>query len=189
MPILRRERDLNPRLIDLQSITLPAELPRLETKRAHLNKFMFSVKYLIIGFFCLRCYAVIMKRWLRDIITLRWLAGFWGWITIFLFVVNFIKGDKYTVGITSAAIIYATILAMYAGSKEYQRWSRHHNFESRYFGEVYVAVWSLVMTAFVLIAIFSGNQYRIPGEFPATYLMVVSIFILSRESKALRHIH
>ncbi|MCX6785097.1 MAG: hypothetical protein NTV81_04190 [Candidatus Komeilibacteria bacterium] len=127
-----------------------------------------------------------MKRWLRDIITLRYLAGFWGWLTIFLFVADFIKSDQYKIIVTSAAVIYATILAMYAGSKEYQRWSRHHIFESRYFGEVYVVAWTLVMAAFVLIAAFSGNKYRVPGEFPATYLMVVSIFILSRESKVLQ---
>jgi hypothetical protein len=128
------------------------------------------------------------KGFWQNLPILRFLSGLWGWITIFLFGLDFFAGHTYKVSVTSASVIYGTMLALYVGSKEYERWQqKNQKYPSKYFGEVYVVIWTLVMIIFVLLAPFSDGLFKIPAEFPAVYLTVVSVFIISRQSKLLKN--
>ncbi len=120
----------------------------------------------------------------QNLPILRFLAGFWGWVTMLLFIVDFFSHHLLSEGITTAAVIYGAILAMYAGSKEYKRWQQKKNYKSDHFGELYIITWTLVMVIFVALTFLLSGYYKIPGEFPAVYLTVLSVFILSRESKS-----
>jgi len=128
------------------------------------------------------------KGFWQNLPILRFLSGLWGWIAIFLFGLDFFTGHLYKISVTAAAVIYGAILALYVGSKEYERWrQKNQKYASKYFGEVYVIVWTLVMIIFVLLAPFSGGLFKIPAEFPAVYLTVISAFIISRQSKFLKN--
>ena len=125
-------------------------------------------------------------RFWQNLNVLRFLAGLWGWLTIIFFTIDFFSGHKYDVSISGISVIYGAILAFYVGSKEYLRWSKKKLLKSKYFGEIYVIIWTLLMVIFVVLAPFSGGYLKVPGEFTAVYLMVLSVYILSQQSKSLK---
>jgi len=122
----------------------------------------------------------------QNLPILRFLSGLWGWLTMLIFTVDFFSSHAYPAGVSAIAVIYGAILALYAGSKEYQRWREKTVYQSRHFGELYVIIWTLLMVIFVSLSPFSQGYFKIPGELPAVYLTVVSVFIISRESRKLR---
>ena len=119
----------------------------------------------------------------QNLPILRFLAGLWGWLTIIIFTLDFFNGHAYKGAITNIAIIYGAVLAMYVGSKEYRRWREKKMYQSKHWGELYVVIWTVLMILFIILAFVYKNNYSIPPEFPAVYLTVLSVFILSRESK------
>ena len=128
-----------------------------------------------------------MKQLLwQNLPILRFLAGLWGWLTITVFTLDFFNGHLYKSSITNIAIVYGAILAMYVGSKEYQRWKEKKDYQSKHWGELYIVAWTVLMVFFVVLTLIYQNTFSIPSEFPAVYLTVLSVFILSRESKELR---
>ena len=125
-----------------------------------------------------------MKQLLwQNLPILRFLAGLWGWLTIIIFILDFFNGHLYKSAITNIAIIYGAILAMYVGSKEYRRWKEKKAYQSKHWGELYVVAWTVLMVFFVVLNLIYKNTFTIPPEFPAVSLTVLSVFILSRESK------
>lgn len=117
---------------------------------------------------------------------LRILSGIWGIITFILFIFDFFS-NQFSGSITStSAIIYGVILALYVSTKEFKRWgSKKGEFKSLYFGEIYPIVWSIAMIIFVVIGFFVPGRFRIPTEFPATYITILGVYIISQQSKAI----
>jgi len=118
----------------------------------------------------------------------RYLSNFWGTITLLLFIADFFSYHSYNNATSASAVIYGVILSLYAGSKEFQRWySKKGEFPSRHFGEIYPIIWTTVMTFFVVTTAIAVDRYKIPAEFPATYITVLGVYILSLQSKNLRN--
>lgn len=117
----------------------------------------------------------------------RHLSNLWGTITLLLFIADFFSYHSFSNATSASAVIYGVILSLYAGSKEFQRWTgKKGEFLSRHFGEIYPLIWTVAMVLFVLLTALSADRYKIPSEFPATYITVLGIYILSLQSKNLR---
>lgn len=114
----------------------------------------------------------------------RYLSNLWGTLTLLLFIVDFFSFHSFGNATGASAVIYGVILSLYASSKEFQRWtSKKGEFLSRHFGEIYPIIWTIVMILFILLSALLNNRYEIPGEFPATYITVLGIYIISSQSK------
>ncbi len=112
------------------------------------------------------------------------LTNLWTFATMGFFVVNFFSGDRYSTSSTAIAIIYTAILGIYASAKEFDRWQNSHS--GKRLGELFVVLWTALMLFFIITATISYGKYRIPSEFSATYIAVLSIFALTQKSK---HMH
>ena len=134
------------------------------------------------------CYNCPMNLKKMNLSFWRILTGTWGVLTLALFILDFFSfhsNNSYIAAATSSAVIYGFILALYVGSKEFQRWqSKKGEFKSLHFGEIYPILWSLVMFIFILLSAFSRYNYKMPGEFPAIYITVLGIYMLSQQSKS-----
>lgn len=111
-------------------------------------------------------------------ITNLWTAAF-----MFLLVMNFFSMDHYEFLIAPFSIIYVGVLALYVGTKEFDRWYDHHN--ERHPGEWFVIVWTIVIFGLITSAFFLGKEYNVSSEAVAVYIMVLSVFALTQKSKHL----
>ena len=111
----------------------------------------------------------------------KWLANFWTFLTMAFFVVDFLRQGRYDNLAGALGAIYISILGLYAGAKEYERWQGHHF--SRYLGELFVVFWTALMSAFIVAIVVSQNAYRLPAEFITVYISVLGIFALTQKSK------
>jgi hypothetical protein len=117
---------------------------------------------------------------------LRILANLWGLIIFVIFIFDFFFQGQFNSAATAGAVIYSVILALYVSSKEYNRWrSQRGEYHSLYYGEFYPILWSVAMIVFVIFCAIDGNKYHITNEFTTTYITILGIFILSRESRAI----
>jgi hypothetical protein len=114
----------------------------------------------------------------------RVLAGFWALFSMVLFIVEFLFFDKSDAVPNTASIIYVTILSIYAGTKEFHRWSRKE-FTSQYWGEIFVVCWTIFMIGMIVYSLTLTKP--LPEGLIGTYVAILTIFALTRRSKALYH--
>ncbi|MBU1131422.1 hypothetical protein KJ840_04785 [Patescibacteria group bacterium] len=111
------------------------------------------------------------------------LSNLWGIIAMGFFIIDFFSYHRYSVGTSAVSVIYIGVLGLYVTSKEYYRWKSKEKFESKYFGEIYVVIWTIIMLTFVMVAFISNGLMKIPGEFVTTYISALGIFAISQQSK------
>ncbi len=121
----------------------------------------------------------------RDERVWRYLTNFWTFILIAFLVIDFASKDTYGFMTPSFSIIYTGVLSLYVGTKEFDRWYELH--DSRHPGEIFVAVWTVVIFSLFGFGLILGGGYRISSEAIADYIMVLSIFALTQKSKKLHH--
>ena len=115
----------------------------------------------------------------------RGLSNFWGIITAIFFIISFWGIMDLSSALKSLTIIYISVLSIYTGVKEINRW-KSKNFISKYNGEIYIAIWTLMMIMFIFLNAYNPTRFHLTGEFTATYLSILGIFAISKKSKALR---
>lgn len=81
----------------------------------------------------------------------------------------------------AVAAIYCASLALYSAEKEFRRW--HHVHTTAHPGEVYVVVWTAFVIALIAAQAFLQYDYKMPPEVSASYIAVITILALTRESK------
>lgn len=113
---------------------------------------------------------------------LRFLTDFWTILLFALLVAHLFSPEKFAPLVSPVSIIYVTILGLFVGTKEFQRWQDSH-FKQR-LGEIYVIGWTVLLFALLILGFFEPRQYEIAPEVVATYLSLMSMFALSRQSKA-----
>ena len=79
------------------------------------------------------------------------------------------------------AVIYDAVLAVYSAEKEFKRWSDCHT--TMHPGEIYVILWTILIFGLLGTSIIFHHPYRIPPEVSASYIVVVGILAITRESK------
>lgn len=83
--------------------------------------------------------------------------------------------------ILTVAGIYCASLAVYSAEKEFRRWRRYH--DSFHPGELYAVLWTLLILVIIGGQALTDISYRMPPEVSASYIAVISILAITRESK------
>lgn len=125
------------------------------------------------------------KKESKELLLWKFLSNLWGGITAIFFALTFFQVTDLSYLLTDVTIIYVSILSIFTGLKEYNRWHNKH-FASRYHGEIFVATWTLLIITFIVLSAVDKNNFKISTEFTATYLSVLGIYAISRKSKHLK---
>ncbi len=119
----------------------------------------------------------------RDEKIWRILTHFWTIAFIVFLAYNFFSVNQYEFLIAPLSVIYVSLLGLYAGTKEFDRWYDLH--KSRHPGELFVIVWTVFVFLFLAVSFYLGKEYRFSSEAVAVYIMVLSVFALTQRSKRL----
>ncbi|OGY94097.1 MAG: hypothetical protein A2406_01390 [Candidatus Komeilibacteria bacterium RIFOXYC1_FULL_37_11] len=126
-----------------------------------------------------------MKQLTLELLFWKILSDVWGSVTAIFFLLTFFKVYDLSHILSDVTIIYLSILSIFTGIKELNRW-KNKQFLSRYHGEVFIILWTILMLGFILLSAYDKSHYKISTEFTATYLSVLGIFAISRKSKNLK---
>ena len=91
---------------------------------------------------------------------------------------NVLSENEIILGIAG---IYAASLAVYSAEKEFRRWHNMHR--GVHPGEVYALIWTVLILFIVITQIVTQMPYHMPVEVSASYIAVISILAITRESK------
>lgn len=125
-----------------------------------------------------------MAKTKKELLFWKGLTNFWAWLTALVFMLTFFKIWDLSHLLTNITIIYLSILSIFTGTKEYSRW-KSGKFLSKYHGEVFVFVWTILMVGFIIISALNPD-YKVQSQYTATYLSVLGIFAVSLKSKTLK---
>lgn len=115
----------------------------------------------------------------------KWLADFWGYTAIVIFLIDFFSSQPMRVQSTGVAIIYTAVLVIYISNKEYTRW-RREKFISLYNGEIFIALWTLLLLIFIATASIQPEKYAVDATFYTTYITILGLFAITLNSKKLK---
>ena len=121
----------------------------------------------------------------KELLLWKGLSNFWGCVAAIAFMLTFFNVLDISHILTDITIIYLSILTIFTGLKEYNRW-KEKKFFSKSHGEIFIITWTILMVAFIIISAYDKTQYKMATEFTATYLSVMGIFAISKKSKNLR---
>ena len=113
----------------------------------------------------------------------RLVVNFWTGIFFTAIVYDFFMDNIFAHSdiMIAIAAIYCASLAIYSAEKEFRRW--HHMHKSMHPGELYVIVWTLFIVLMIIVQALIHPDDRMPPEVSASYIAVISILALTRESK------
>ncbi len=114
----------------------------------------------------------------------RWVTNLWTFAFIGFIIFDFAMQSRYDFLIAPLSVIYISILGLYVGTKEFDRWYEFH--EGRHPGEWFVIGWTIVIFCLIAASFFLGKPYTVSNEAVADYIMVLSVFALTQKSKQLR---
>lgn len=86
--------------------------------------------------------------------------------------------------LASIMVIYISLLVIFVGVKEFERWSEVR--QGRHPGELFVIGWTLLMACLVAAKIIFNKTNPIPEEVLSTYIAVLSIMAITQKSKKLK---
>lgn len=107
-----------------------------------------------------------------------WMLVFFAAITYDFLHENILAETEILLGV---AAIYTALLAIYSAEKEFRRWHNMHS--SIHPGEFYAILWTLLVMALIVGAAFHNPSYHMPPEVSASYIAVIGILAITRESK------
>ena len=110
------------------------------------------------------------------------LTGVWAAITLILFALDFFSGHQIDASTSAVGATYIAILGIFTGTKEFERWNVK-TYESKYYGEIYIFIWTALILIFTIVPAFSQGRFKMPQEFIVTYIAVIGIFAISHRSK------
>lgn len=113
----------------------------------------------------------------RRIVNL-WTLIFFAAIVYDFFNDNFLSKNEILIAL---AAVYTALLAIYSAEKEFRRW--HHAHKSMHPGEMYSILWTILFIFLIAGAILYKVDYHIPSEVTASYVGVIGILAITRESK------
>ena len=111
----------------------------------------------------------------------RTLSYVWTVVFIIFLIFNFLNKDIYEGIVGPFSIVYIGILGFYVGTKEFSRWCSLY--QSRHPGEIFVIAWTVLILAFFILPIFLGPEYKTSSETVTDYIVVLSVFALTQQSK------
>ena len=115
----------------------------------------------------------------------RFLTDFWTFVLLVFLVINFATQGQYDFMGVSFSVIYAAVLGLYVGTKEFDRWYEFH--DGRHPGEIFIMIWTAVIFGMLGVQLIKGDGYKLPQEAIADYIMVLTVFALTQKSKKMHH--
>ncbi|MCX7616317.1 MAG: hypothetical protein N2Z68_02920 [Patescibacteria group bacterium] len=112
----------------------------------------------------------------------RFLTNFWTLLFMGFLIFDFIFEGKFSYLVAAFSVIYASILSVFAGTKEFRRWQNAYQ-SKNHPGEIFVFVWTLVLVFLLLAPWVFKKNYQISSEVVSVYIMVLTIFALTQSSK------
>ncbi|MEK9173416.1 MAG: hypothetical protein AAB594_02505 [Patescibacteria group bacterium] len=111
----------------------------------------------------------------------RLLTNLWTVLFIAFVILNFAHANRYEYMVSPMSALYIGMLTLFVGTKEFDRW--HEAQTGRHSGEIFVILWSILITVLFVFSIFLGKEHRVPSEIVAIYIAVLSIFAITQKSK------
>lgn len=113
----------------------------------------------------------------------RLVVNFWTGVFFVAIAYDFVADNVFAHSdiMIAVAAIYCASLAIYSAEKEFRRW--HHMHDSIHPGEMYVIIWTIFIIFLIAAQAVFHPDYRMPPEVSASYIAVISILALTRESK------
>ena len=121
---------------------------------------------------------------MRDERIWRWLTDIWTIAFMAFLIWDFFTRNAYDFLIAPFSVIFVSVLGLYVGTKEFDRWYEMHENE-RHPGEWFVLGWTAVIFALIIASFVLGKAYSVSSEAVADYIMVLSVFALTQKSKQL----
>ncbi|MBU3901519.1 hypothetical protein KKF25_02650 [Patescibacteria group bacterium] len=112
-----------------------------------------------------------------------YLVNLWTLVVFAAIVLNFVRNGIYDQQMDTLLVIYISLLAIYAGDKEFERW--HDNHQSRHPGEIFVFVWTVLMTGLAISQFIFDKTSGLTSDVVAAYIAVLSVLAVTRRSRAL----
>lgn len=111
----------------------------------------------------------------------RHMSVFWTLAFFAAILYDFIYDNKLQESLIPLAAIYTAVLAIYSADKEFKRWRHEH--DTTHPGEVYVILWTILVFGILASTFFLEKTYRMPAEVISSYIVVLGILALTKESK------
>ncbi len=113
-------------------------------------------------------------------LTSVWTVVFFAAIIYDFFTANSLEASELLLPI---AVIYDAVLAVYSAEKEFKRWHDCH--KTIHPGELYVILWTVLIFGLLGLSIIGHYPYHVPPEVSASYVVVIGILAITKESKYL----
>ncbi len=123
---------------------------------------------------------------MRDVLNnrvWRFFSTFWGVLYLAVISANFFSENMYEHVVSPLGTVYIATLAIFVGSKEFDRWHKHHPGKRR--GEMFVVAFTIVIFCMFAYSFSNGEMYRVSPDISAAYIAVLSVFVISQKSKEL----
>lgn len=112
---------------------------------------------------------------------LRVFVNTWTFIVLPFVILNFALSGQLDFLVVPTAVLYTGLLALYVGTKEFDRWYKVHR--GRHPGEWFVITWTVVMIGLFGASIFLGPEHTIHSDLVAIYVAVLSLYAFTKKSK------
>ncbi len=111
----------------------------------------------------------------------RYLINFWSILFLLLIFYDFIYGPLVNSILSTVSTIYISVLAIYVGNKEFERWYDKH--EGKHPGEVFVFLWTFIIFLLIVSSFLFKKSYNLPDPVISSYIAVLTILVITNKSK------
>jgi len=111
----------------------------------------------------------------------RYLINFWSIFFFSAIIADLYHGNRLIAPLNIIAVIYVSILAIYAGDKEFERWYDKH--AEKHPGEIFVVIWSLIIFLLLICSLVFSDYYQIPNSVISSYIAVLTILVVTNKSR------
>jgi len=114
----------------------------------------------------------------------RFLSYLFTIVIFFLIILDFVSKNLFSKLLSLTLLIYSAILIIYSTEKEFERWQNYYQ-NNRHPGEWFVIAWTAIVVFLLLTDYFSGWVYKIPDGIFESYILVITLLIITKKSKAI----
>ncbi|MFA7201513.1 MAG: hypothetical protein WC099_00690 [Candidatus Paceibacterota bacterium] len=112
----------------------------------------------------------------------RYITNIWTFASILVVLLDFFGNDQYHYLVTPFSVIYGSLLSIFVGTKEFNRWFERND-GGRHPGELFVAVWSALFMGLAIASFWMGSAFTISPDVTSIYIMVLMVFAITQSSK------
>lgn len=116
----------------------------------------------------------------------RYLINFWSLFFFLAIIADLYQGNALVHPLNIVAAIYVSVLAIYVGDKEFERWYDKH--AGKHPGEIFVIAWSIIIFLLLISSFLFNGYYQVPNSVISSYIAVLTILVVTNKSKQMYRI-